>query len=124
MSSKATSEGDIWDLINAGWDRMSIPQRNLWEVIKVSPAKWQEPTYGKHVGGFWIVGIVGQKVIWYNDIEDGFNLSKYSELGTISEYWCNQDQLEWTVQNVLNELKSGCPSGGKAGPPRPGKFKG
>lgn len=35
--------------------------------------------------------------LWFNDIEDGFNRSKYSDFGKIDEYWCNQDRLEIAI---------------------------
>lgn len=54
---------------------MSVPQQRLWEAIKVTPVKWHEPTYGIDGGGFWVVAIYGSTVVWYNDIEEGFNAS-------------------------------------------------
>jgi hypothetical protein len=70
-------------------------------------------------GGFWAVALVGQTVVWFNDIEDGFNRSHYTTHGTIGAYWCNQDQLEWTVQHILNAIESGSDTGPFAGPPQP-----
>lgn len=113
------SEADIWEMINSSCEKMSFEQGRLWEVIKITPEKWREKRYGKECGGFWVVGIIGNKVVWYNDIEDGFNCSRYSKYGEIDDYWCNQDQLEWTVQNIINEIKNGYTSGSSFGPPRP-----
>jgi hypothetical protein len=56
-------------------------------------------------GGFWVVAIVGQTVIWYNDIEEGFNRSRYSAYGTIDDYWCNHDELEITVQYLMSAIE-------------------
>jgi hypothetical protein len=111
-------EIEIWEMMNAAWDRMSLAQRRLWEVIRIDPVKWQQEPYGTQGGGFWVVGIYGQKVIWYNDIEGGFNRSRWSTPGRLDEYWCNQDQLEWTVQHVINEIADGHVSGGIFGPPQ------
>ena len=83
---------------------MSIPQRRLWETIKISPEKWREESYGEEGGGFWVVAIFGNSVIWYNDIEEGFNRSSYSTYGTIGEYFGNQDELELAVQYLLSEI--------------------
>ncbi len=68
-------------------------------------------------GGFWVVAIIGNTVVWFNDIEDGFNRSEYTDYKKINDYWCNQDELEWTIQHILNEIKEGNPSGGYASPP-------
>jgi hypothetical protein len=111
-------EVEIWDLINNAWERMTFEQRRFWEVIKIDPSKWHEPQYGKQGGGFWVVAVFGNFVLWYNDIEDGFNLSMYQTYGTIDDYWCNQDRLEVAVQDVINLFKDGYDSSGKAGGPQ------
>jgi hypothetical protein len=112
MSPERITESEIWDLINNAYENMSLEQRRIWEVIKIYPQKWQSC-----FGPFWIVAIVGSTVIWYNDIEEGFNRSSFSELGKIAEYHCNQDELEWQIQGVINHLKDGYDSALYAGPP-------
>lgn len=42
-----------------------------------------------------------------NDIEDGFNISYYENYGEIADYHCNQDNLEWSVQYVLDMILQG-----------------
>ena len=54
-----------------------------------------------------MVAIVGQTVIWYNDIEEGFNRSQYSTYGEIEDYWCNQDELEITIDYLASTLERG-----------------
>ena len=88
-----------------GEARMNPSQRRLWEAVRIDPEKWQQHPYGDQGKGFWVVALVGRTVIWYNDIEEGFNRSRYSTYGTIDDYLCNQDELELTVQYVLNVLK-------------------
>ena len=48
---------------------------NFWQLIKMDPTKWIEKDYGDEGGGFWVVAICRTKVIWYNNIEDSFNIS-------------------------------------------------
>ena len=86
---------------------MSAVQLRLWEAIRIEPEKWQQDPYGNQGAGFWVVALVGRTVIWYNDIEDGFNRSRYSSYGTIDDYWCNQDELELAVQYLINALAQG-----------------
>ena len=87
--------------------RMSTAEARLWEAVRIQPEKWQQHPYGDQGDGFWVVGIIGSTVIWYNDIEDGFNRSRFSTFGTIDDYWCNQDELEITVGYVANVLSGG-----------------
>lgn len=63
--------------------------------------------YGDGGNGFWVVAIVGETVIWYNDIEDGFNRSRYSVYGEIEDYWCNQDELEIAIDYLMTTLDRG-----------------
>ena len=96
---------------------MTLEQRRAWDVVKILPEKWSQDDYGNLGGGFWVVAIVGRTVIWFNDIEDGFNRSAFSEFGKIDEYWCNQDELEHQVQNVINQFREGSDSAGYCGGP-------
>jgi hypothetical protein len=116
MSWKPISEAEIWDLINNSYERMSLEQRRVWDVIRIMPQKWAEESYGGLGGGFWVVAIIGETAIWFNDIEGGFNRSSFNVFGIINEYFCNQDDLEWQVQNVIDNLKTGYDAAGYAGP--------
>ncbi|ASZ14769.1 hypothetical protein CK934_02150 [Chitinophaga sp. MD30] len=78
---------------------------NFWLTIKIDPAKWEEEEYGAEGNGFWVVALIGNRVIWYNDIEEGFNISTYKKYGTIAEYWCNQDKLYIAINSLWNAIK-------------------
>src|SRR6267154_6073203 len=93
--------------IAQGRKRMSPAQLHLWDAVRIDPEKWQQHPYGDNGEGFWVVAIVGRTVLWYNDIEEGFNRSTYSAYGTIDDYLCNQDELEVAVQYLLNALEQG-----------------
>jgi hypothetical protein len=101
------SEVDLWDLVIKAEARMSPQLSRLWQAIKITPQKWSEQSFGKAGDGFWVVALVGKNVIWYNDIEEGFNRSSYRHLGEIAEYFCNQDELEVAVQDVLTLIETG-----------------
>jgi hypothetical protein len=117
------SEAALWDLIIAAEARMEPREAKLWDCVRIPPQKWSEPFYGTAGGGFWVVGIVGCSVIWYNDVEDGFNYSAYSNFGTIGEYWCDQDELEHTLQSISYRIETGL-TNPRAGPPVAGAYNG
>lgn len=104
MKTETDLTGDLW---------------NFWQLIKIEPEKWIEPEYGNEGGGFWVVGICGQKVIWFNDIEEGFHISPYKKYGHIEGYYCNQDELSWTVMRLFDLIKFGGDVVGQSGPPEP-----
>ena len=86
---------------------MSPSQLRLWEAIRIEPEKWGQHPYGEAGNGFWVVAIIGRTVIWYNDIEEGFNRSSYVSYGKIEDYWCNQDELELTLEYLMNSIERG-----------------
>ena len=88
----------------------------LWESIRIPPEKWREDRYGSEGGGFWAVAVVGNQVLWYNDIEDGFNWSPYVVAGDIAAYFCNQDTLEMAVRQMAILIATGRTSVARRGP--------
>ena len=101
------SEAALRDRIAQGEARMSQAQRRVWDAIRIEPEKWLQHPYGDQGSGFWAVALVGRTVIWYNDIEEGFNRSRYTAYGSIDDYWCNQDELELTVRYLMSALEQG-----------------
>ena len=81
---------------------MEPSARLLWSLIRVRPVRWSLSKWGELGGGFWVVGLLGEHVVWFNDIEWGFNVSRYEDYGVISEYWCNQDELQHTIYFLLH----------------------
>jgi hypothetical protein len=101
------SEAALRKRIAQGVKRMDAKARRLWEAIRIEPEKWQLSPYGDAGGGFWVVAIVGRSVVWYNDIDEGFNRSRYSEYGQIGDYWRNDDELEVTLGYLMSALEIG-----------------
>ena len=101
------TESKLYDLIISSEGEMTSKELRYWEIIKITPIKWKENTYGKTGGGFWVVGLIGNEVIWYNDIEDGFNISTYSSFGVINQYSCNQDELHIVMKQLTYYLENG-----------------
>jgi hypothetical protein len=103
------------ELIEEGVAAATSEQRALFARTRVTPTKWQLSPWGDLGGGFWVAAVMEDRVLWYNDIEDGFNVSRFTSPGEIpsSEYWCNQSEL----QSALPAL-GGKPQG-KFGPPQP-----
>jgi hypothetical protein len=76
----------------------------FWQAVKIRPEKWRLPPWGDEGGGFWVVGVVGQVCIYFNDIEEGFNISRYSEFGRIDEYYGSQAELKFCVLSLWQDL--------------------
>jgi hypothetical protein len=67
--------------------------KDAWERIRIVPEKWQCSPWGDDGGGFWAVAVKPDEVVWYNDIEEGFNTSPFTTRGVIGEYRCNQTEF-------------------------------
>ncbi len=74
--------------------------RAEWARIRIDPEKWRCDPWGREGGGFWAVAINDGRVLWLNDIEDGFNWSPFSERGTIGAYTCNQDAFTLILEGI------------------------
>lgn len=101
------SPAELMERVDRGVGTMNEPCRRLWDAVRIEPEKWQQHPYGDEGKGFWVVGLIGRTAIWFNDIEDGFNRSAYSTYGILDDYWCNQDELDVTIQYLANALSGG-----------------
>ncbi|WP_337968946.1 hypothetical protein [uncultured Flavobacterium sp.] len=108
---------DLQDGIQKTEKDLDEELKNFWDLIKIDPVKWEEKEYGEMGGGFWVVAIFGHQVIWYNDIEEGFNISNYKTFGKIEDYWCNQDELVHVIYQLVEFVKGEREAiGGRRGP--------
>lgn len=112
----------LWDYVLAGEQEMDVEKSRLWGLVRVEFTKWQLHPWGDLGGGFWVVGLVGTQVLWYNDIEEGFNWSRYTKYGEIEGYHCNQSGLAVAMLHLQDILRGygGLP---QAGPPQDGEYR-
>ncbi|MFZ9956895.1 MAG: hypothetical protein ACO3E1_12330 [Flavobacteriales bacterium] len=104
---KPISISELHDLIQKSENALDRELWSFWHLINIEPTKWIEKAHGIEGGGFWVVAICGTKIIWYNDIEEGFNISSYKTYGQIEGYYCNQDELNWVVSQLFDMMKIG-----------------
>ncbi len=94
------TEAQIWDDLNSCVNALSHSEKKLFETVRIEPEKWALHPWGDRGGGFWVVALIGRNVLWFNDIENGYNLSRYSDYGLIGEYLCNQDSLSDAIRRL------------------------
>lgn len=107
ISWQPISEFELAALLKEVVAGMTDKEKRYWDAVKIYPEKWHEETYGAQGGGVWVVGLLGKNVLWYNDIEDGFNVSRFSEYGRLDEYWANQDDLLSIIRRFVWHLEHG-----------------
>ncbi|MFL9833227.1 hypothetical protein [Chryseobacterium terrae] len=83
-----------------GEKEMNPENFQFWNEIKFKPTKWTEHEFGDEGGGFWAVAKYKSFVLYYNDIEEGFNISKFEKEGKILNYGAEQDELQFAVMKL------------------------
>ena len=96
MVWKPLSRVELQSTIARELAECSDEQRAYFKRVAFEPTKWNQSPYGDEGGGFWAIGADDNRVLWYNDIEDGFNVSTYIEWGTIpaNEYLVQPGRVE------------------------------
>jgi hypothetical protein len=68
-----------------------------FERYKVTPFRAAIDRYGREEHVF-VVARRRDEVMYFEDVEDGFNFSRISPEGKILEHWCNQDELKHALR--------------------------
>jgi hypothetical protein len=115
MDWDTIGQKEIEHIIAVQLPKASDEERALFARTAVPLNKWQLSPWGDQGGGFWVVAVLDDRVLWFNDIEDGFNVSRFTVWGRIpgAEYWCNQDELPMAIRALAGR------SHGRFGPPQP-----
>ncbi len=85
----------------------SPEQKCFWNFVKIRPEKWTESTFFKEGASFWVVAIFGHRVLYYNEFEEGFNISGYHKYGEIDDYSGGQSELHEMIGGLFEEIKRG-----------------
>ncbi|MEM8681946.1 MAG: hypothetical protein AAGF72_00860 [Pseudomonadota bacterium] len=97
------------ELIEAELKHCPSNEVSYFHGVKITPTKWSQSPWGDEGGGFWVVAVDGNHVLWYNDIEHGFNVSAYEKHGVIPEdaYFCNQDEISSALERLASHRPGG-----------------
>ncbi|WP_186419669.1 hypothetical protein [Bosea sp. CS1GBMeth4] len=104
MDWSPATEPFIYDQIRVDEAQMSADELRIWKCVAITPVKWALKPRGDLTGDFWVVAICGRSVIWYNDIEDGFDISPYSSFGEIDVYYAGQYELRHVMQQIIERI--------------------
>ncbi len=86
-------------------------QLTTFERYAIEPYVAPIVRYGK-IESVVVVARNGNEVIYWEDVEAGFNASPIDSNGRILEHWCNQDELPF----ALNAWVKGRGRSGRFGP--------
>jgi hypothetical protein len=94
------SQPDFESLLREELEECFSEERVLFERsrIDVERRPFATKTY---LESAFVVASRGDEIMYYNDIEGGFNTSAVDNDGAILEYWCNQDTLQAALHTWL-----------------------
>lgn len=87
---------DLALLIEADLRDCDEALRSLFSKHRVDPYHAPLNRLGQEELVF-VVARKGNEVMYYEDVEEGFNISPISADGKILERWCNQNSLKWAL---------------------------
>ena len=78
--------------------------KNFWRLIKLSPIEiWETPEdfESEYV---WVVAIIGNRCVFYDELSEGFAISDYDSHGELSENSLvkNIQQLNDLAENIVS----------------------
>jgi hypothetical protein len=105
---------EVNDIVASDLKACDFEQLAVFSKFSVKPFVAPIMRYGK-MESVVVVARNGDQVIYYEDVEDGFNVSPLSPDGLVLEHWCNQDELRFP----LNAWIEGRGLAGRLGPAVP-----
>lgn len=93
---KPITKGELEALIEGQLSECSSNQKEIFNKYRIPLEEHKIVRYGKDEKVF-VVALRGNDAMYFEDIEYGFNFSPLDEDGTITEHWCNQDELKYAL---------------------------
>lgn len=101
MNWKPVEKHELERIIDSQCKCLSAQEIEFFEKIKV-PFEKVNIEREDGIEEVFIVAKFGNAVIFYEDIEGGFEVSKPNNQGIIAEYGTNQ----FTIQHIINQLRA------------------
>jgi hypothetical protein len=108
---KPATKDEVEAIIAADLRECTAAQRETWKRYCVPLRSAPIERYGKSEHVF-IVAQRGNEVLYWEDVEEGFNFSELGPNGEILEHSCNQDGLQyalnkWTKGSGFHDQRRG-----------------
>jgi hypothetical protein len=118
MEWKPATINEVKDILTADLKKCNPQQIAIFRQYSVEPYFAPIVRYGKTEN----VVVVAQKsdeVVYWEDVEEGFNISLAGRGGRVLEHWCNQDDLGVALERLIQSREHRT---GNLGPAKPLKF--
>jgi ABC-type transport system substrate-binding protein len=98
---KPASIEEVKEILQENLAACDREQRAAFDRDAVEPYFANIVRYGK-LESVIVVARRNNEVIYWEDVECGFNVSPVDENGTILEHWCNQAELGYALNRWVN----------------------
>lgn len=92
MKWKPATIDQVREIVESDLSNCDAEQHAAFRKYRVDPCYGKIVRYG-HPSLVVIVARKEHEVIYWEDVEEGFNVSPVGGDGEILEHWCNQDEL-------------------------------
>jgi len=97
-----TTKEEIEKLIETQLNECTSAQKEIFEKYRVPPFQAPIIRYNK-LEQVFVVAKFNNEVMYYEDVEDGFNFSHLDKEGKIIKHWCNQDELKHALLHWMGQ---------------------
>lgn len=102
MTWQAQTVADIQRIVEADLELCSDDEKRIFREMAINPTRYPINRYGE-LDYVFVVAIRDSEVLYWEDVEEGFNVSRLGANGQILEHFCNQD----TLSHALNAWVTG-----------------
>lgn len=99
MSWKPITKEELERELETQCNDLSPEEMSFFSSIKVPLDSFEIDRNGR-LENVYVVARQEQSVVFYEDVEEGFEISKLNSQGVIDEYGANQ----FTIRHVINQL--------------------
>ena len=96
MSYKPITKSEIEAILSRELEECPPFLKSVFVKYRVPLKKYALERYGNFEEVF-VAAINGSEVMYYEDVEEGWNFSPVSEGGVLLEHGCNQDELKFAL---------------------------
>jgi hypothetical protein len=93
------SAEELLELLKGQEKELDDTQREIFKKYRIKPYRAPIERYRK-TEYFFVVAKWDNKAMYYEDVEEGFNVSPIDESGRILQHWCNDDDLKYAVHRL------------------------
>ena len=104
MGLPPLSEARLYDILLKEEAELRPKADRMWALVRIEPERWRAPTYGSGTMEFWVFGVIGRRVLWYDEIESELAMSTYESYGQIGETRFATTELSTYMEQLIRHV--------------------